>query len=93
MKIYGVEVTLNENGKVEHGLLDGVRVYPYVVNEKEGGYEILFPAVPEFVRDIDLTAETATIAPPEGLLDLYREGASADVPDDGQARHRADESL
>ena len=52
--------------------------------EKEGGYEILFPAVPEFVRDIDLTAETATIAPPEGLLDLYREGAAADLPDDGQ---------
>lgn len=52
--------------------------------ESEGGYEILFPAVPEFVLDIDLDAGSATIAPPEGLLDLYREGASADVPDDGQ---------
>lgn len=50
--------------------------------ENEGGYEILFPAVPEFVLDIDLSAETVTIAPPEGLLDLYREGASS-VPDDG----------
>ena len=57
--------------------------------EKEGGYEILFPAVPEFVRDIDLTAETATIAPPEGLLDLYREGAAADLPDDGQEEEDA----
>ena len=51
--------------------------------EDQGGYEILFPAVPEFVLDIDLSAETVTIAPPEGLLDLYREGASA-VPDDGE---------
>lgn len=50
--------------------------------ENEGGYEILFPAVPEFVLDIDLSAETVTIAPPEGLLDLYREGAVS-VPDDG----------
>ena len=32
--------------------------------------------------DIDLSAETVTIAPPEGLLDLYREGA-ASIPDDG----------
>lgn len=39
MKIYGVEVTLNEYGKVEYGLLDGVRVYPYVENKKEGGYD------------------------------------------------------
>ena len=51
--------------------------------EDQGGYEILFPAVPEFVLDIDLSAETVTIAPPEVLLDLYREGASA-VPDDGE---------
>ena len=51
--------------------------------ENEGGYEILFPAVPEFVLDIDLSAETVTIAPPEGLLDLYREGAVS-VPDDGE---------
>ncbi len=50
--------------------------------ENEGGYEILFPAVPEFVLDIDLSAETVTIAPPEGLLDLYREGAVS-IPDDG----------
>ena len=52
--------------------------------KENGGYEILFPAVPEFVKDIDLSAETAIIAPPEGLLDLYREGASSETPDDGQ---------
>ena len=39
MKIYGVEVTLDENGKVKYGILDGTRVYPYVQNKKEGGYD------------------------------------------------------
>lgn len=52
--------------------------------KEDGGAEILFPAVPEFVLDIDLSAQTATIDPPEGLLDLYREGASSETPDDGQ---------
>jgi 16S rRNA processing protein RimM len=33
--------------------------------------EILLPAVPEFVVDVDLDAEVITIEPPEGLLDLY----------------------
>ncbi|MGL1860940.1 MAG: ribosome maturation factor RimM [Pseudodesulfovibrio sp.] len=33
--------------------------------------EILLPAVPEFVLDIDLDAEVITVDPPEGLIDLY----------------------
>lgn len=33
--------------------------------------EVLLPAVPEFVLDVDLDREIITIAPPEGLLDLY----------------------
>lgn len=33
--------------------------------------EILLPAVPEFVLDVDLDGEVITIDPPEGLLDLY----------------------
>ena len=33
--------------------------------------EILLPAVPEFVLDVDLDEELIVIAPPEGLLDLY----------------------
>ena len=37
----------------------------------EAGIGILLPAVPEFVLDIDLDAETILIDPPEGLLDLY----------------------
>lgn len=39
--------------------------------ENRAGTEILLPAVPEFVRDIDLDAGTILIEPPEGLLDLY----------------------
>ena len=33
--------------------------------------EILLPAVPEFVLDVDLDAEVITIDPPDGLLDIY----------------------
>ncbi|AMK10529.1 MAG: ribosome maturation factor RimM [Pseudodesulfovibrio sp.] len=40
-----------------------------IVNE--AGVEILLPAVPEFVLDVDLDSETIVIEPPEGLLDLY----------------------
>ena len=39
MKLHGAEVTSDENGKVKYGILDGVRVYPYVANKKEGGYD------------------------------------------------------
>ena len=35
------------------------------------GKEVLFPAVEEFVRDIDPEAGSVRIAPPPGLLDLY----------------------
>ena len=38
-----------------------------------GGKEILFPAVENFVLDIDIDKGRATIAPPPGLLDLYLE--------------------
>jgi len=41
------------------------------VIENGAGTEILLPAVPEFVLDIDLDAESIVIEPPEGLLDLY----------------------
>ncbi len=35
------------------------------------GREVLFPAVPEFVPDIDLETKRIRIAPPDGLLELY----------------------
>jgi 16S rRNA processing protein RimM len=37
----------------------------------EAGTEILLPAVPEFVLDVDLDAGVIVVDPPEGLLDLY----------------------
>lgn len=37
------------------------------------GYEILLPAVPEFIREIDTDNGFVRISPPEGLLDLYRQ--------------------
>jgi 16S rRNA processing protein RimM len=40
-----------------------------IVNE--AGTEILLPAVPEFVLDVDLDDGVIVIDPPEGLLDLY----------------------
>lgn len=40
-----------------------------IVND--AGTEILLPAVPEFVRDVDLDEGIILIEPPEGLLDLY----------------------
>jgi len=33
--------------------------------------EVLLPAVPEFVLDVDMEGETIVVAPPEGLVDLY----------------------
>lgn len=36
------------------------------------GYEVLLPAVPEFVHEIDIEHGFVRITPPEGLLDLYQ---------------------
>jgi len=76
-----------ENGEVVGELEDidfpaGQEMWVIRAPESEGGYEVLLPAVPEFVLDIDLDAEVVTIAPPEGLLELYR-GDTGDTPDDG----------
>ncbi len=39
----------------------------YTAEEKE----ILFPAVPQFVAEIDIAEKKIIITPPEGLLDIY----------------------
>jgi len=85
--LLGLTVKL-ENGKVVGELEDvdfpaGQEMWIIRAPESAGGYEILLPAVPEFVLDIDLTAEKVVIAPPEGLLDLYLGGAAQEAPDDG----------
>ena len=41
------------------------------VIENSEGKEILFPAVPEFVEEIDLDNGNVLITPPQGLLELY----------------------
>ena len=84
--LLGLTVKL-ENGEVIGELEDidfpaGQEMWVIRAPEADGGYEILLPAVPEFVLDIDLSAEVVTIAPPEGLLELYR-GNAAETPDDG----------
>ena len=93
--LIGLSVQL-EDGTVVGELEDvdfpaGQEMWSIRAPEKDGGHENLFPAVPEFVLDIDLSAGTATIAPPEGLLDLYREGAASAVPDDGQDEKDAED--
>ena len=35
------------------------------------GKEFFLPAVPQFIADIDMQAESIRITPPEGLLDIY----------------------
>lgn len=93
--LIGLSVRL-EDGTIVGELEDvdfpaGQEMWVIRAPEESGGYEILFPAVPEFVRDIDLSAGMATIAPPEGLLDLYRDGAASLAPDDGQDEQDAEE--
>lgn len=40
---------------------------------RSGDADVLFPATPEFVLRFDLEARTVRIAPPPGLIDLYRQ--------------------
>lgn len=42
--------------------------------ETDAGEEVLFPAHPETVLEIDIEARTVRIAPPEGLLEIYLQG-------------------
>jgi len=86
--LIGISIVL-EDGTLVGELEDitfpaGQEIWSIRAPESEGGFEILFPAVPEFVLDIDLSEEKAVIAPPEGLLELYRGTAAMQEPDDGQ---------
>ena len=86
--LIGLAVHLEDGTSV--GVLEDVsfpasqEIWHIHTSEPGGGHEILFPAVPEFVSDIDLSAGIVTIAPPAGLLELYCGDAASDVPDDGQ---------
>jgi len=45
--------------------------------ETDDGREVLFPVAEEFITAVDSEADTVTIAPPAGLLELYLEGDEA----------------
>lgn len=67
-------IVANEGEQREIGVIAGVEVpagqvlWSIVTPE---GKEILFPAVDEFMVELDLEKGEAHIAPPPGLLDLY----------------------
>ena len=69
----GLSVVLDATGQklgvLDHVLFHGEQELWSILTP--GGKEILLPAVPEFVADIDLDTEIIRITPPEGLLDLY----------------------
>lgn len=71
-QLMGCRVTLEDGtdiGVLEHFFETAEQDTWVIVNE--AGTEILLPAVPEFVLDVDLDAGVIVVAPPEGLLDLY----------------------
>ncbi|MUM77730.1 16S rRNA processing protein RimM [Pseudodesulfovibrio sp. F-1] len=71
-QLMGCRVTLEDGspvGVLEHFFETAGQDTWVIVNE--AGAEILLPAVPEFVLDVDLDAGVIVVAPPEGLLDLY----------------------
>ena len=71
--LMGLSVVLDTTGEtlgvLEHVLFHGEQEVWSI--QTPAGKEILLPAVPEFVADIDLDAAVIRITPPEGLLELY----------------------
>ena len=69
----GLSVVLDATGQklgvLDHVLFHGEQDLWSILTPE--GKEILLPAVPEFVADIDLDTEIIRITPPEGLLELY----------------------
>ncbi len=71
-QLEGCRVFLEDGAEV--GVIQGFLESPgqeiWVIKAK-GGEEVLFPAVRQFVRRVDLDQARVVIAPPEGLLELY----------------------
>lgn len=69
----GLSVVLDATGQklgvLDHVLFHGEQELWSILTPE--GKDILLPAVPEFVADIDLDTEIIRITPPEGLLELY----------------------
>lgn len=72
--LLGMKVVL-ENG-VQLGVLENFLETPGQLTwsiRHETGREILLPAVDEFVLEVEPDAEIITVAPPEGLVEMYLE--------------------
>lgn len=70
-ELEGLRVELQDGTEV--GILSGFIETPQQETwsiTMPNGKELLLPAVPEFVLDIDLDAERIVIDPPDGLLDV-----------------------
>ncbi|MBF0481508.1 MAG: 16S rRNA processing protein RimM [Desulfovibrionaceae bacterium] len=66
------------------GTLDGLFEAPAQeiwVIKTPGGREVLFPATPEFTRDLDVAGRRVLIAPPPGLIELYLGDPDAPSPE------------
>ncbi|MFV0349865.1 MAG: ribosome maturation factor RimM [Halodesulfovibrio sp.] len=74
-QLEGLEVRLEDGSSIGHivnfQFNAGSEVWVIETPDKR---EVLFPATDQFVTDVDLDNGTVTIAPPEGLLDLYLGG-------------------
>lgn len=59
-------------GVLDHVIFQGEQETWVIMTDD--GKEVLLPAVPEFVADIDLDTERILVTPPPGLLELYLNG-------------------
>ena len=71
--LLGFTVILQETGETigsitQANLTGGQEIWQITTPE---GKDILFPAVPEFVAELDADAKVARITPPPGLLEIY----------------------
>ncbi len=80
-QLIGVSVyTIQDEQEIFIGILEHVDFMPgqemwrIVTNNKQ---EILFPAVPQFVHEIDIENKKIIINPPEGLLEIYLQSPSS----------------
>lgn len=72
-ELQGCEVFLQDGerlGRIDHFLFPSAEQEIWSIHT-DSGREILLPAHPQTVLDIDLDARRVRVAPPEGLLELY----------------------
>lgn len=88
-RLMGAQVFLPDGANVGvfEAILDTPGQLTFVIRApgRAGGAEILFPAVPEFLLELDAEAGRMVIDPPPGLLELYLDEAAAKA----EAAHEA----